>query len=89
MAGQFFFVSAGKLSNATFEDEAKQSIENIKSIIQAAGLCLEDIINTTVFITDISFFDKLNEVYATYFPKNPPSRVVKEVSKLAKSARRD
>lgn len=59
----------GTLSNATFEDEVKQALENISSILQEANLCLEDVIKVTVFITDMNLFDRLNKVYLTFFPK--------------------
>jgi len=80
-------VLTGALSNVTFEDEVKQALENISSILQEANLCLEDVIKVTVFITDMNLFDRLNKVYLTFFPKKKPVRSAVEVSKLAKGAR--
>ena len=80
-------VLTGTLSNATFEEEVKQSLENIKSILQEVNLCLEDVIKVTVFITDMNLFDSLNKVYLTFFPNKKPTRSAVEVSKLAKDAR--
>jgi len=80
-------VLAGTLSNVTFEDEVKQALENISSILQEANLCLEDVIKVTVFITDMNLFDRLNKVYLTFFPNKKPARSAVEVSKLAKGAR--
>jgi len=80
-------VLTGILTNATFEEEVKQALENIKSILQEANLCLEDVIKVTVFITDMNLFDRLNKIYLTFFPKKKPARSAVEVSKLAKGAR--
>jgi len=80
-------VLTGALSNVTFEDEVKQALENISSILQEVNLCLEDVIKVTVFITDMNLFNRLNKVYLTFFPKKKPVRSAVEVSKLAKGAR--
>ena len=92
--GNFVYVSGqvgddltGKLSNATFKDEVKQAFENIKSILQAAGLDLKDVIKVTIFMSDISLFNELNKIYMTYFPKNQPTRSAVEVSRLYLNAR--
>ena len=92
--GKFVYVSGqvgddltGKLSDTTFKDEAKQAFENIKSILQAAGLDLKNIIKITIFMSDMSFFNELNEIYLTYFPKKQPTRSAVAVSKLYLDAR--
>lgn len=92
--GNFVYVSGqvgddltGKLSNATFKDEVKQAFENIKLILQAAGLDLKDVIKVTIFMSDMSLFNELNKIYMTYFPKNQPTRSAVEVSRLYLNAR--
>lgn len=54
--------------------EAVQCLENIKGVLSAAGLGLEDIVKTTIFVTDISTFKPVNEAYASYFQTEPPAR---------------
>lgn len=66
-------------------DQAFQSFTNIGEILKEAGLSYDDVIKTTIFITDISKFSEVNEIYATFF-KNNPARSCVEVSKLPKGA---
>lgn len=64
----------------------KQSIENIKAILEEVGTSLENVIKTTIFLKDLNDFNVVNEVYATYFNENNPARSCVEVSKLPKDA---
>jgi 2-iminobutanoate/2-iminopropanoate deaminase len=57
-------------------------LDNLKAVLQAAGLTLQDVVKTTVFMKNLSDFPRMNEVYATYFPTNPPARSTVEVAKL-------
>lgn len=66
-------------------DQAFQSFTNIGEILKEAGLSYDDVVKTTIFITDISKFSEVNEIYATFF-KNNPARSCVEVSKLPKGA---
>jgi 2-iminobutanoate/2-iminopropanoate deaminase len=66
--------------------QTRQVLENLKAIIEAAGGTLEDVIKATVFLTDLTGFAAMNEVYAKYFSANPPARSTVEVSGLAKQA---
>lgn len=66
--------------------QTKQVLENLKSILEAAGGTLRDVIKATVFITDLSGFAAMNEVYAKYFIVAPPARSTVEISGLAKKA---
>ena len=64
--------------------QAKQALENLKAIAAAAGTSLEQAVKTTIFLTDMNDFPKVNEVYATYFPHNNPARSTIAVSALPK-----
>ena len=66
--------------------QTKQSLENIKHIITAAGYSMQDIVKTTVFVTDLGQFQAINDIYSTYFPNNPPARACIEVAGLPKGA---
>ena len=81
-AGDFLFCSGQtgrdpkqeRLVEGGVRAQAAQCLENIKNVLEAAGLTLEDIVKMTVFITDMGGFGTLNEVYRTFFPSNPPAR---------------
>ena len=64
----------------------KQSLENVKAILEVEGATMENVIKTTVFLSDMNNFVAMNEVYATYFPQNPPARSAVEVARLPKDA---
>lgn len=64
----------------------KQSLENVKAILEVEGATMDNVIKTTVFLSDMNNFAAMNEVYATYFPQNPPARSAVEVARLPKDA---
>jgi 2-iminobutanoate/2-iminopropanoate deaminase len=68
-------------------EQARRVLENLKAVIEAAGAHLSDIVKTTMYLTDISDFAAVNEVYAKYFTVNPPARATVEVSRLPKDAK--
>lgn len=68
------------------EAQARQSLENIKHILEAAGLTMADIVKTTVFLQDMSLFAGMNGVYATYFDGTFPARSAVAVKALPKDA---
>ena len=68
------------------EAQARQSLENIKHILEAAGLTMADIVKTTVFLQDMSLFAGMNGVYATYFDGAFPARSAVAVKALPKDA---
>ena len=78
--------SSGKIVNDCVEDETRQALENLKAILQAAGSSLDKVVKTTVFITDINDFSKMNEVYSQYFTEGFPARSTVAV-KLVKGAK--
>lgn len=64
----------------------KQSMENIKAILEEAGTSLENVVKTSIFLKDLNDFAAVNEVYGTYFTENPPARSCVQVAKLPKDA---
>lgn len=58
----------------TIEEETRRTLENIKSILEAAGATMENVVKCTVHLSDIKEFNRYNEVYATYFPGIKPAR---------------
>ena len=64
----------------------KQSMENIKAILEEAGTSLENVVKTSIFLKDLNDFAAVNEVYGTYITENPPARSCVQVAKLPKDA---
>lgn len=63
-------------------EQTRQSLENVKGVLEAAGTSLDKVIKVTVFLQSMDDFAAMNEVYATYFIENPPARSAVEVAKL-------
>ena len=87
-AGDYLYVSGqgargpnGQLPS-TFEEQVRQTLENVKTIVEEAGLTMAHVVYTHVYLEDISKFDEMNRVYATYFPGEPPARATLGVAKL-------
>jgi 2-iminobutanoate/2-iminopropanoate deaminase len=78
---------SGKLVEGGEKAEALQCLENIKGVLSATGLGMEDIVKTTIFVTDLSTFKLINEIYATFFQSEPPARSTVGVSSLPLRAR--
>lgn len=71
---------------ATIEEQTRAACENIKAILNSIGLSLSNVVKTTVFMTDLSKFSRMNEIYSGYFNENPPARTTVEVKALPKGA---
>ena len=67
--------------------QTKQSLTNVKAILEAAGLSMDSVVKTTVFLSDMNNFGAMNEVYATFFTEGSyPARSAVEVARLPKDA---
>lgn len=64
--------------------QAKLVMENISAVLKAAGVGFQNVVKTTIFLTDMNDFAKVNEVYGTYFKENPPARSTIQVAGLPK-----
>jgi len=65
-----------------FADQVRQSLRNIKSVIEAAGLTMDHVVYVQVYLEDMNQYGELNKVFADYFPKNPPARAVLGVARV-------
>jgi 2-iminobutanoate/2-iminopropanoate deaminase len=91
--GDFLFVS-GQLPihpgtnemPESIAQQTKNSLENVKAILEAAGSDLHHVVKTTVFLQDMNTFTQMNEVYQSYFSGNYPARSAVEVARLPKDA---
>ena len=71
---------------ATIEEQTRQSLENCKAVLAAAGAAMENVIKTTVFLSDMNNFAAMNGVYAAFFEGACPARSAVEVARLPKDA---
>lgn len=84
ISGQLGLDPADGTLGETVEDQAKQSLENLKAILEGCGSDFDHVVKTTVFLADIADFGKVNEIYARYFSNEVPARSCVEVANLPK-----
>ncbi len=91
-AGDYLYVSGqgprrpdGSLP-ATFEAQVRQALDNVKSVVQSAGLTMEHVVYTQVYLEDVGKYRELDKVFADTFAKTPPARAVLGVAKLPEPA---
>ena len=78
--------ATGEIVGDTPAEQARRCLENLQLVCEAAGAKLEDAVRCTVYMTDIAGFAAVNEVYAEFFPSEPPARAVVGVGALPKGA---
>ncbi|UWG46671.1 Translation initiation inhibitor, yjgF family [Halanaeroarchaeum sp. HSR-CO] len=84
-AGQIPLTPDGDLLDDEGVDvQTRQSLENIKAILEAEGLNMQDVLKVTVYLADIEDFDVMNDAYGEYFRDNPPARSAVQVGALPK-----
>jgi 2-iminobutanoate/2-iminopropanoate deaminase len=76
----------GNLIEGGIENETRQTLINIRTILEAAGSSLDLVVKTTVFLQDINEFSRMNAVYGEFFKANPPARTTVQVAALPKGA---
>ncbi len=87
VSGQLPVVPAtGQFAEGGVSGQTRQSLENVKAILAAAGCTLDDVVKTTVFIKDMNDFGVVNTAYAEYFTHDCPARACFEVARLPKDA---
>jgi 2-iminobutanoate/2-iminopropanoate deaminase len=95
LAGGFFFVSgqlglepgSGNLIGDTAEMQAEQAMKNIETILETAGLNFEDVVDVTIFLTDLSDFGNINSIYGKFFENHKPARATVQVAALPKNGK--
>lgn len=88
LSGQLPIVpSEGKIVAQDIEGQTKQSLENVKSILESAGCTMDNVVKTTVYLKNIADFGKMNEVYKGFFSEgNYPARSAFQVAALPQDA---
>ncbi len=74
--------ATGNLKNKDVQEETHQVMQNLKAVLEAAGMDFSHVVKTTIFITDMNRFSEVNEVYGSYFTGNFPARETVQVSAL-------
>ena len=93
-AGDFLYVSGqipidpatGNIVEGGIQAQSRQSLTNVKAILEEAGLTMDAVLKTTVFLSDMNNFAAMNEVYATFFTGDCPARAAFAVADLPKGA---
>nr|NLJ03305.1 reactive intermediate/imine deaminase [Bacillota bacterium] len=77
-------MATGEIAYGDVEEQTRQVLTNLQTIAEAGGSSLAKALKVSVYLTDMEDFAKMNAVYATFFPENPPARVCVEVNALPK-----
>lgn len=85
-SGQIALKPDGTLVTGDIREQARQVLMNLQEVLKAAGATMQDVVKTTIYLTDIGDFAAVNEVYATFFEEPFPARVTVGVAKLPKGA---
>ncbi len=76
--------ATGELVKGDVQEQTRMVMQNMQAILEAAGMDFSHVIKCSIFISDMHDFPKINEVYATYFPEEPPARETVQVGALPK-----
>lgn len=79
--------STQQLAAADIKGQTERVMENLKGIVEAAGSSLDQVVRTTVFLLDMNEFAAMNEIYARYFPGQPPARSTVQAVRLPRDVR--
>lgn len=86
-SGQIHLTPDGKLLKGTVDEETHQIMKNLENILKEAGFSFKDVVKTTIFVTDMSIYGKINEVYGSYMSDPFPARETICVKDLPLGAR--
>ena len=94
-SGNFLFCSgqipldpkSGQIISGDIAAQTRRVLDNIAAVLRAEGLTFDNVVKTTIFLTDLEDFQTVNEVYGSYFKQDPPARSTVQVSALPKGAK--
>jgi len=86
-SGQVYLTPEGKLLEGTIKEQTHQVMKNLKGVLEKAGVTFEDVVKTTIYLTDMLNYVDVNEVYASYFSEPYPARETVCVKELPLGAR--
>jgi 2-iminobutanoate/2-iminopropanoate deaminase len=93
-SGSFLFCSgqipldpkSGQIVAGDIAAQTRRVLDNIAAVLRAEGLSFDNVVKTTIFLTDLGDFQTVNEIYGAYFKQNPPARSTVQVAALPKGA---
>ncbi len=77
---------SGEMVSGGINEETRQVLENLSAVLDQAGASLQDVVKTTVYLTNLDHYDEFNNVYETFFQEHQPARACVEVCHLPKGA---
>ncbi len=94
-ANGFLFISgqipidaaSGQIEAVDITSQTRTVLDNIQGVLRAEGLEMTDVVKTTIFLTDLADFARVNELYGKYFPQDPPARSTVQVQALPKGVK--
>jgi 2-iminobutanoate/2-iminopropanoate deaminase len=94
-SGNFLFCSgqipldpkSGQIISGDIAVQTRRVLDNIAAVLRADGLTFDNVVKTTIFLTDLGDFQTVNEIYGSYFKQDPPARSTVQVSALPKGAK--
>ena len=78
--------ATGEMAKGGIKEQTQRVLESIKAIVEKAGGTMDNVVKTTVYLTDLSLFADMNEVYASFFSQNRPARATVQVAALPKNS---
>lgn len=79
--------ATGELVTGDISAQTERVMKNLEAVLAAAGMTFANVVRCGIFLTDLGDFAKVNEVYAKYFPSNPPARATVQVSALPRGSK--
>jgi 2-iminobutanoate/2-iminopropanoate deaminase len=73
-SGQIYLTSDGTLLEGTIGEQAHQVMKNLQNVLEDANTSFQNVVKTTIYVTDMSIYSQVNDVYATYFTEPYPAR---------------
>lgn len=74
--------SSGEIQRGTVAEQTRKALENISAVLEASGSSLENVLKTTVYLSDMKDFNEMNSTYASYFKQHFPARLTVEVKSI-------
>ena len=79
--------ASGQVVQGGIAEQTERVMRNLEAVLAASGSSFRQVLKTTVFLADMAEFPKMNEVYAMYFPENPPARATMQAAGLPRGVR--
>jgi 2-iminobutanoate/2-iminopropanoate deaminase len=79
--------ATGQIVEGDVVTQTERVLENLRAVLEACGSSFDQVLKATVYVKDMGDFPRVNEIYARYFPANPPARATVEVARLPRDVK--